>query len=137
MPTLLELQLALSPETLLGLTDDEGSGTPGEAVIAAASSAAIAHIAARCAGTITWPEGALPVAIRDIAITLTVERLYERRREVLPGPWADRAARARVLLAEIASGQRPIDGAIPLGPRVAATRGTEDRLHDSDALDLL
>lgn len=106
-----ELQKELAPGVLAGLADDNGDGVADADVITAIGAAAERDVRLRIAGTLSLPTGDLPPALRDIALTLTVERLYERRHEVLPGDWTARAERARLLLAEIAQGLRPVEGA--------------------------
>lgn len=106
MPTPLQLYALLGVETALGLTDDDGDGQPDTAVVQHAWEAAQAEVL-----TALEQGGAPPVlepALMDIAHTLMAERLFLRRRAALPGPWAERADRARAILREIADRRHPI-----------------------------
>ncbi len=85
-----DLQNALSPDVLVGLTDDDFDGIADSNVIQAAIDAATRLVRSQ-----TGLSGDLPSSLQDVVITFAVERLYERRREALPGPWRDRANRAR------------------------------------------
>jgi len=118
MLTLSDLQHALSPDVLAGLADDDGDGTPDAAVVQSAVDAAVEEVR-RATGE---GEDLSPVA-RDIAVTLAVERLYERRREALPGPWSQRAERARRLLRDWTR-----------GPIVRATRDADNRSATRETL---
>ena len=95
---------ALDAETLAGLADDNGDGVADAGVLEAAAVAAEEEVRARLADANLAP-GELPALLRDLIATLAVERLFERRREMLPGPWAERSARARALLRDLAEGR--------------------------------
>ncbi len=121
MPTLADLQNALSPEVIAGLADDDLDGVPDAAVLQAAIDAAD-----RTVRVATRIVGELPAALHDTVVTLAIERLYERRRETLPGPWRERANRARETLAAWRDGN-----AVRFSPgaeRRNATRDTLDNL---------
>lgn len=109
---------ALDAETLAGLADDNGDGIADAGVLEAAAQAAEEEVRARLTDA-NLPAGELPALLRDVVATLAVERLFERRREMLPGPWSERAARARTLLRELAEGRLPLAS----GPLVAAPEG--------------
>ncbi|MDK2972293.1 MAG: Bacteriophage Mu, Gp36 [Candidatus Sumerlaeota bacterium] len=130
---LTELQKELAPGVLAGLADDNGDGAADAEVIAAIAAAAERDVRLRVAGTLSLPAGELPPALRDIALTFAVERLYERRHEVLPGDWTARAQRARLLLAEIADGLRPVEGATRR-PAVSSNADPQARLARTDVL---
>jgi len=130
MPNLLSLQTLLSPDVLLALCDDDNDGTPDAGVLEEAFGAAAREVRRAIAGVVSIPiDEPLPPLLSDIARTLAIERLYERRRETLPGPWRERSARARQLLAEVARGDRPIDGAPRPARRVTSTVEPEQRVH--------
>ncbi len=133
--TLEELELVLSPDVLVGLADDDGDGVADAGVVAAAGEAAKQQVRDVVAGTVTLPAGDLPPLLRDIVRTLAIERLYERRRETMPGPWSDRAERARRLLADVSSGFRSIDGAMRSGEAIRTNREVETRQHHNDNLE--
>lgn len=126
-PQLLELQRALSPDVLIELTDDNGDGVADAEVLAEALSAAEAEVRHAVAGTTRLDGVSLPPLLRDIVRTLAIERLYERRREMLPGPWRERADRARLLLEEVRAGRRFANDLRPRRPAVAATRSSDER----------
>ncbi len=129
MPDLPGLQLLLSPDVLVALADDDGDGLADDGVIEEALAAATREVRQAVAGVFSVAGDApLPALLADIAQTLAVERLYERRREALPGPWTQRAARARVLLHEVARGERPVEGAPRAAPRIASNVSPEDRV---------
>jgi hypothetical protein len=129
MPDLLGLQLLLSPEVLVALADDDADGIADAGVLEEALAASTREVRQAVAGVVALAiDAPLPALLADIAQTLAIERLYERRREALPGPWTDRAARARVLLDEIARGERPVDGAPQGAPRVTSNVSPEDRV---------
>jgi phage gp36-like protein len=124
--TIDDLQQVLAPDVLTGLTDDNGDGLPDAVVLDAALGAADREVRARLAGAVLVGDAVLPAALRDVALTLAVERLFERRHEALPGDWSARAVRARVLLDEMARGLRPVAG-MPRPRTVATTRGADER----------
>jgi hypothetical protein len=129
MPDLLGLQLLLSPEVLVALADDDADGIADVGVLEEALAASTREVSQAIAGVHTVAGAApLPAVLADIAQTLAIERLYERRREALPGPWSQRAARARMLLEEIARGERPVEGAARAAPRIASNVTPEDRV---------
>ncbi|MBX3730141.1 MAG: DUF1320 family protein [Candidatus Sumerlaeia bacterium] len=132
--TLDDVQKVLAPDVLAGLTDDNGDGLPDAAVVEAALAAAERDVRARVAGAVLVGDAVLPAALRDVALTLAVERLFERRHAALPGDWTARAARARVLLDEMARGVRPVAG-LPRPRTVAATRGPDERATRKPVLD--
>ena len=137
MPDLLGLQTLLSPDVLLALCDDDDDGTPDAGVLEEALGGAAREVRHAVAGVVTIAVDApLPPLLADIARTLAVERLYERRRETLPGPWRERSARARVLLAEVAAGRRAVEGAPTPGRRVTSTVDVDQRVHTSGKITL-
>ncbi|MCB2154886.1 DUF1320 domain-containing protein [bacterium] len=127
------LEAILSPEVVVGLADDDGDGQADASVIAQAAADAEGEVRQRLAGEVSLPDSDWPAHLVGIVGTLTIERLYERRREALPGPWAERCARARTILNEIAAGRRPIEG-IATSARVRTTRGPDDRAFTSENL---
>lgn len=131
-----ELQKALAPETLIALTDDNRDGQPDTPVIEAIAAAREQEVRQAVAGTVTLNEGTLPPLLADLVLTLTVEALFARRREALPGDWSDRAKRARLLLREIAGGLRPLEGATR-PPSIRTTQDTGQRQTQPANLDLL
>lgn len=132
-----ELERILSPEVLAGLADDDNDGDPDYAVIEAAWLAAQDDVRASVAGVLNVPDGEPTSLLRDIALTLAVERLYERRREVPPNAWSERAARARALLSEIAAGRHPVPGIPRAGRAVRSTRTPADRRVPPESLERL
>lgn len=125
--SMLELQRILSPDVLVELADDNGDGVADAAVLGAATNAAVQEVRHAVSGSVRLEGTELPPLLRDIAATFAVGRLYERRREALPGPWAERMQRARTLLGEVAEGRRSAEGIRPGRFAVAATRQPDDR----------
>ncbi|MDX1973762.1 MAG: hypothetical protein SFY68_14620 [Candidatus Sumerlaeia bacterium] len=126
-----ELQRALDPETVETLTNDSAYGVSQSAIIQQASDAAESELHERL--NISTPTLELELFYRDIWLTWTVERLFERRREALPLVWRERADRARAYVAEIASRKTlPIPSGSTLRP--AANRDEDDRLHSPETL---
>jgi hypothetical protein len=137
MPDLLGLHTLLSPETLLALCDDDNDGTPDSGVLEEAIASATREVRRAVAGVVQVPQDApLPPMLTDIVRTLSIERLYERRRETLPGPWRDRSHRARLLLAEVARGERPVEGAPTPARRIASTVQPDQRVHTAGKITL-
>lgn len=137
MPTITSLQLALDPVVLAALADDNGDGLPDGDVIDGALAASDAWVRQRVGASLELPANApLPALLDDIALTLAVERLFERRRDVPPGVWLQRAQRARLLLDNLAAGVVPLADVASRSAPVAATRSPEDRRQPADILNL-
>lgn len=96
----------LSADVLDALSDDGGAGLPAPGVIAAALDSAEAEV--RHALSSAGYTEAMPETFVDLAVTLAVEALFHRRREMLPGEWAERAARGRRILSEVIAGRHPV-----------------------------
>ena len=137
MPSLSSLQQALDPGVLVALADDNGDGLADAAVIDAALAASDAWVRHRVGATHTLTAGGnLPAVLDDIILTLAIERLFERRRDVPPGVWTQRADRARRLVDDIVAGIVPLAGAPPRGVLVGATRTPDDLRQPADILNL-
>lgn len=129
--SIVELSNALDRETITSLTDDDNAGEPNQLVIAQASGAASDEIKALLG---------FPVDIdlanghtNEIWITLTIERLFERRREATPQLWIERASRARAFLKEVRDGSN-VSPPVFLKSPLSSTRSPEDRLSKPSAL---
>lgn len=137
MPGLSNLMQALDPVVLVALTDDNGDGLADTDVVDAAIAASDAFVRDRLEATVDVPEGGnLPPLLDDIVLTLSVERLFERRRDVTPGVWTQRAERARRLLDDIASGALPLAGVTTRSAPVAITRTADDLRQPPAVLNL-
>jgi phage gp36-like protein len=95
------LYSAIDPATLILLADDAETGIADPAILTAALEAATAEVTAHLAGRPFTP------LAEHLAVTLAIERLFHRRRELEPAAWRERADRARRILAEIAAGRFP------------------------------
>ncbi len=125
--------LVLDAPTAIALADDDGDGVPDPGVLEEAAGAAERHVIAEAAIGGLSVEPPLAGELADIATTLAVRALFERRPNTLPPAWRERTDRARRLLLDIRLGRRrPHD--FPHAPRI---HGTETRppLHTPDNLD--
>jgi hypothetical protein len=111
MISTMKLFFVLDADVITALADDDGDGEPDSGVLEAALAAAEAQVRADASRGGFPAEDELPELLEDLAVTLAVERLFERRRELSPGAWSVRADRARALLAAIAAGEHPLPGA--------------------------
>ena len=134
MITVEELRHVLDPQTLLDLTDDTDAGTEDAGIISSATDLADIEIRNRLSLDVPG-DTELPDTYRDIWITLTVERLFERRRDSVPTLWQQRAARARELLAIMNDNEQTVaETASSTSNRPCSTREPEDRAHQPDSL---
>jgi len=136
MITVNELRNVIDPQTLLDLTDDSDSGTEDLTIISSASDLADIEIRNRL-GLEVPGDSELPDAYQDIWITLTVERLFERRRDSVPTLWQQRATRARELLNAMNSNSEatPITNDADTNDHSpCSTRKPDDRAHQPDSL---
>lgn len=136
MPSLISLQQSLDPLVLAALTDDNGDGQADLAIVEAALADGEARVRAHLAARLVVPDGPLPPLLDDIALTLAIERLFERRRDVPPGVWTQRADRARRLLDDLASGALALAEAPRRGEAIEATRTADDRRQPAAVLNL-
>lgn len=116
MIPLQKLLNALSADVLEALAADGQAGPPAPDVMAAALAAAEEEV--RHALSSAGHGGDLPPHFADLAVTLAIEALFHRRREMLPAEWAERAARGRRILAEVVAGRHPV---VPPLHRVTGT----------------
>ena len=121
-----DLALAIPPETLLRLSNDDPMATvPNGAVVDEMLAAASAEIDAALAdGGCVLPTP-VPAIIKHLCVTLTRCRLYARRPEGMDFPEAVKSecAAARKTLAAIAAGSLRLGTAAPAGSPKAATPG--------------
>jgi len=94
MIPLAKLTLALGNETILALSDDDADGLPDPNVLETALNGAEDYVRA----TLFLGDTALTPRTEDLALTLAIERLFERRTAPIPETWQQRANRARLLL---------------------------------------
>lgn len=127
-----DLMKALGADVVTALADDDGDTLPDAGILEEALAAAEREVRLRLGVRADAPQ--LPAPVDDIVVTLAVERLYERRREALPGPWAERSERARLLLGEIVAGRHPLPGFTAEGRRVLATPRDTAPAHRSETL---
>ena len=105
-----KLLAALAPEVANALADDDGDGIAEPGVVEAALARGETSVREALAAAGYAPGATLPEAMEDLAVVLAIEALLLRRRELLPGPWKERADRARKVLDEIVMGRRAVDG---------------------------
>jgi phage gp36-like protein len=137
MPSVSQLMKVLSADVVTALADDNRDQVPDAGVLEEAISAAEGLVRASLARAGLPADQPFPPLLDDIVLTLAVERLFERRRDVLPGPWTDRAARARILLEQIADGRHPVPGLAAGVPRVESATIDEPPLHRLHTLEPL
>ncbi len=116
-----KLYKALDGDLVIALADDDGDGSPDSGVLEAALAAAEEEVRSAVARAGYQPADALPALLEDVAVTTAIERLFERRREMLPGPWRERAERARTLLRSIGDGVVPLSEVARSTPLVSST----------------
>lgn len=113
---------ALGADAALALSDDDRNGTSDPGVLVQVLDDAEQEVREAVALGGYPRESELGAALEDAAVTLAIERLFHRRREMIPGVWSDRADRARTILREIAARRRTIphlrrsDNAVPSPP---------------------
>jgi len=116
-----DIQGEIGAAPLIELTDDEGLGTVNAARVTAAIEQADAEINSFLAQRYTVPLTTGLVLLRDLSVTLSLERLYGRRPGSLPDDRKDRAIAARRLLRDIADGRAALgDVPAPAPPPAAA-----------------
>lgn len=111
------LLAALSADVVAALSGDGETGLPAPDVLHEALEGGEREVRAALSGHAVEVGGALHPHLVDHAVTLAVEHLFHRRREMIPGPWTDRAARVRTILTEMAAGRHPLPGQQP-GKRI-------------------
>lgn len=124
-----DLDRYLSQTALRQLTDDANTGAPDQAVIDEAITGAEAEVDGYLRGLYTVPLTTPPSLVVDVAIRLTVYRLYERRQRITEemaaiGSWA------RDALGKIADGTITLDetGSTDASDRTMSLT-TQERLH--------
>lgn len=104
MITTERLAEVLSADVLVALADDDRDGEADPGVVEAALMASETTVrAAIDAGEYGQPE-LLPAPLEDAVLTLAVQRLFERKRELQAPVWDERAARVRALLRDVSDG---------------------------------
>lgn len=136
MPSLVSLQQSLDPLVLAALTDDNGDGQADLDIVETALADGETRVRAHLAAWLVVADGPLPALLDDIALTLAVERLFERHRDISPGVWIQRADRARRLLDDLASGALVLADAPRRGEAIEATRTVDDRRQPAAVLNL-
>lgn len=108
-----KLLAALSADVLEALAEDGSPGLPGPEVLQHALDVAGREVRDALPLAVYQSISELPGSLDDHVVILAIEALFLRRREMVPGPWADRAARTRKILAEMAAGRHPLPGRQP------------------------
>ena len=127
-----KLALALAPDILLLLADDENTGTANPNILQEALNGAEAEVRVRLAAGGWNLDPAEDDFLAELVVALAIGRLFQRRRELEPGPWVERIARALRVLAEIAA------GTFPLGTRRSRPRvfgNTAPPRHRPDSME--
>lgn len=99
---------ALGQDVALALSDDDRNGTSDPGLLGQLLDEAEQEVREAVALGGYARESELGAALEDAVITLAIERLFHRRRELIPGVWSDRADRARTILREIVARRRTI-----------------------------
>lgn len=115
-----KLLSALSADVLAALSEDGDPGLPGPDVLQGALESGEREVRAMLAPHCIDESAVLHPILVDHAVTLAVEYLFHRRREMIPGHWSERAVRTRKILEEMAAGRHPVPGYTP-GRRVDGT----------------
>ena len=131
-----DIDARLSADELIGLTDNDGLGTPDETRIAQVIADADAEIDSYCAKLYVTPLSPVPAVITKLAADITVYNLYALRRGA-PEDRKQRYQDAIALLKLIAKGD------VALGadsPEEAASTSTpqvshQDRVFSRDTLE--
>lgn len=131
MLTLSNLLAIAGADVIHALADDDRDGTADDAVIADAIASAIREVEAETSRAGVFYDDGDPL-LEDLAATLAVARLFERRREPLPPHWQDRATRARATARMIGDGRHPLAFA-----QSEATHASDDRTFDIESLKAL
>ncbi|MGF1572306.1 MAG: hypothetical protein ACFCU1_04475 [Sumerlaeia bacterium] len=119
-----ELTYALDEETIISLTDDTNAQQANEAIALQASNAAAEEIIALLNGI--NDQELESGYLREIWITLTIERLFERRREATPQLWRERSQRARQYLQSLIKSNSTIPNSKLPSP-LSSTRTPQER----------
>ena len=111
--TQIELAARLAPELLVLLADDDGDGAADTDVLDASLADSSAEIDQVLAGRYVTPVDPPPAVLVRWCVDLAVARLFQRKREALPGEHADQATLTRRALEQIAAGLAGLSGATP------------------------
>ncbi len=124
---------SLDPDVLAALADDDGDQSPDPQLLEYALRAAEGEAGEELLrGGYNYPENP-SVFLKNLVVSLAVERLFHRRRALVPGVWSDRAAHARVVLKEIGDGRRALAG-VARSNRVFSNSDETGLLQDQDAM---
>ncbi len=123
-----KLYLALAADVVVCLSDDDRDGEADTEILSRALESAETLVRNEIAQAGYSANAELTPFLEDLAVTLTIENLFHRRREVVPGVWSQRANQVRAILGEIASGKRPIDG-LSRKARIQSTPEDQDPDH--------
>lgn len=126
------LEEALAAETVVLLSDDNRDGAPDAGVLEAALNAAEAEALHELSRAGYPPPDVDGAFLEQLIVTLAVEKLYMRRREMMPGSWAERAHHARTILRDVGDGRRSMPG-IKRNPRIDTTND-DTPVHRDDIL---
>ena len=129
-----KLMNALSADVVVALADDNQDNVADPGVLEAAIAAAEEQVRAGLHRGGMDATTELTPLLEDLVITLAVERLFERRRELIPEPWSGRAKRARLILEEIAAGRHPIRNVARDPGRIASPSEESQPLHRLNTL---
>ena len=121
-----DLQLAIPPQTLVWLSNDDESATAlNAAVVEEAVRQAEELVDAHLRGRYILPLDPVPSVVKDMTVNLARHWLYARRPEGMDFPEAVRREcdAARKTLAAIAAGDLRLGTTAPAGSPVAVTPG--------------
>lgn len=103
----------LDEDTLVQLTDDEGTGSVDTDVVTRAISDADATIDAYCQGRYSVPLEPVPAIIRKTGVDISIYNLYSRRADSVPENRLERYKNAVRFLEKVAAGQISLGASTP------------------------
>jgi len=103
----------LDEDSLIQLTDDEGTGAVDQDVLNRAIADADATIDAYCQGRYSIPLSSVPGMIRQISVDIAIYNLYSRRGDVIPDIRRDRYNNAIRFLEKVAEGKIQLGASSP------------------------
>ena len=137
--TLADLEKMIPAAILLQLTNDAGTGTIDQTVIAEAIASADAEINPYCGGLYVTPFTTVPPIVNKLSIDIAIYNLYSRKVEEIPKTRADRYANAISQLkmnakGDIPLGLSPADDTKVSQDGAASNKTVDDRTFTKDNL---
>ena len=137
--TLTDIKKLIPEETIIQLTDDEGTGSIDQTRVDEAIAQADAEIDSYCGSRYTVPFTTIPDIVKKISVDIAIYNLYSRRVEEIPGTRAERYKNAIRQLEGIAKGLISIgeqpEPAAPSQGGVETNKTDDDRTFTKDKLE--